>query len=270
MIDAALIAKVLDGRATPEERARVLAEADQSPEVLALLSDSAAAMPSGDQPQVIPIRRPRVTRGLMAGIAAVLIAAVTLPRFLGHPNLGPPIAFDMPTTSNAVALARGGAPVAAVRGGPDADRQRLSTFVGARLVDYITLGTDSARVTAAAEIADALKTIPGGAFVAARFDNVEPATREMIDDLERVVDVHAFRAGGAAELLRLSAQGGDEGVLRGGNVKQSFEYLAEDPRLADDARAVAQRIQAGLASGMGSSELANLAADLLGAMGSRR
>jgi hypothetical protein len=266
MIDAELIAKVLDGRATAEERARVLAEADKSPELLALLSDSAAAMAADGQAQVIPIRRPRIKMSVVVGIAAVLLAAVTLPRFLDHPYYGPPIAFDMPTTATAVAAARVGPSMSAVRGAADDDRIVQSAIAGARLVDYITLGDDTARVTAAAAIASALRAIPGGSIVASRFDVAPTVTRETIDDMEKVVDVHAFRAAGAAELLRVAAVGGDERVLRGMNVSGDFDYFADDIRLSSDARAIAQRIKTALAQRTGSSELATLASEFLTAL----
>ena len=246
MIDAELIAKVLDGRATAEERARVLAEADKSPELLALLSDSAAAMPQ-EEAKVIPIhRRPVSLRFIAAGIAAVLVAGVVLPRFIDHPNEGPVVVlFDVPATPSAIAAASVSS-AAAVRGGADDDRARLSATIGARLTDYITLGTDSARVRAAAEIAAALRTIPGASIAATRFDDAPPASREMIDAVEQVVDVHAFRTASAAELIRLAAQGGDSAVLRGDNVRTAAEYLAADPRIPIEARTLAQGIKADL------------------------
>jgi hypothetical protein len=262
MIDAELIARVLDGRASPEERARVLVEADESPELLTLLADSAAAM-EAKEAQVIPIRRRSTVVGVIVGIAAVLVAALTLPRVFGDRSDAPPIELSLAGGGHATQAARAGPWIETLRGGADDDRSSVSARIGARLVDYMTLGVDSVRGSVAKEIANALRSIPGGGIIAGRFDGQSVVTRQTIDDLEKVVDIDAFRAAGAGERLRLAALGDNEVLLYGPDLRESFASLSRDSKLPDEARAAAKLVNVALSQRAGKEVLQKVAEDFL-------
>lgn len=220
--DAELIARVLDGRATPEERARVLAEADQSPELLELLADSAAAM--GGEADVVSLSSRRTTRRLTLGIGAALAAAGLFflwPR--GGESGVPP--FPASVTVTNVGPAREGASVASLRGSSDGDRLLQSVIIGARLTDYRLLGADTARGTAALEIVTALRAIPGGAIAATNFESAQPLTMGAIAAIERVVDVPAFRSAQWLELARVAALAGDRDILERQDLRDALAKM---------------------------------------------
>jgi hypothetical protein len=264
MIEPELIARVLEGRATPEERQRVLAAADQSPELLALLADSAAALNEGERSAatVLPMRARFARPALWVGIAAVLVAAVTLPRVWSRSAIIPALGIEGIGSSAAIPAARLGPALDVRRGAGDENRIAISARVGARIVDYASLGADTARATVAAEIAASLREIPAGGIVASGFDNAPPLTPEMIASVEGLLDARTFRAAGWAETVRLAAMARDDRALGDSDVAQAFDRLASH---ADNSaiRELATRVRSSLTASADRSELADLAARLL-------
>lgn len=246
-MDPELIARVLDGRATQAERARVLAAADKSPELLGLLADSAAALNEGadDKAPVIPLRPRRLSRRALMGIAAVLLAAVTIPMWWSSSPTIPAIPLRDGGSAAALGAARTGALTSTQRGAGE-DGVAKSVIVGARLVDYMMLGADTARGTAAVEIASALRGMTSGAVAASRFDSPGPITRETVEAIEQVVDIPAFRAAAWAETARLAALGNDDATMREAGLRRAFEGLASDAAFNAEARATARQLVAAL------------------------
>ena len=251
--DAELIAKVLEGRATAEERARVLAEADRSPELLALLADSAAAL--GVDSDVIPLRPRRMSRSAMLGIGAAMVAAAGLffmwPRGGGGGRSTEIPALPIPISINASDLgpARAGVPANALRGSSDGDRRQQSVIVGARITDYQVLGADTARETAALEIANALRSIPGGTVAASQFGPDGSMKGGAIAAVESVVDVPTFRAAQWMELVRLSASANDWRTLDRPDLRAGIAAISANESLPPTARRLAKLMTEQLASG---------------------
>jgi hypothetical protein len=248
-VDPELIARVLDGRATQAERARVLAAADKSPELLELLADSAAALNEGvdEKAQVIELQPRRFSSRKWIGIAAVLLAAATIPTWWPSSSAIPPIPLGDGSSAAALDAARAGAVISTQRGTAE-DRIAQSVVIGARLVDYMTLGADTARGTAAVEIASALRAISGGTVAASRFDVPVAVTPETIDAIEEVVEVPFFRAAAWAETARLSALARDDATLRDAGVRRAFERAAATEAFGAEARATAGQIVAAVAA----------------------
>jgi hypothetical protein len=242
-IDPELIARVLDGRASQAERTRVLAAADKSPELLELLADSAAALNDGvdDKAQVIALRPRRVSSRTWMGIAAVLVAAATIPMWWSSSSTIPALPLREVGNPAALGAARAGPLISTQRGLAD-DRIAKSVIVGTRLVDYMMLGADTARGTAAVEIASALRGITGGAVAASRFDLPGPVTGETMEAIEQVVDVPVFRAAAWAEAARLAALGNDDATIREGGLRRAFEAAAANRTFSDEARGIARQV----------------------------
>jgi hypothetical protein len=261
--DAEAIARVLDGRATPAERARLLAQADQSPELLALLADSSAAMSAPSSTEVVDIRARRFPRAAWMAIAAVLVAAVSIPIVWSRGGDLPPVFLSATDNPAALAAARSGAIVSTVRGGLAEDRALNSVIAGARVADYMALGADTARGTAGAEIGAALRAIPGGGVAAVRFDANEIATPDVISAAEQVVDITLFRAAAWTEMARLAAIGGDSAALERTDLRAAMAQLSSESRLTPAGRDLAGRIAAALAAPAEWRGIADLAAKLL-------
>lgn len=262
-IDAEAIARLLDGRATAEERARLLAEADRSPELLALLADASAALSATESAAVVDIRARRFPRSAWMAIAAVLVAAVTIP--MAWPRGGdlPPVVVTATNSAAALAAARSGAIVSTMRGSLAEDRTLNSIIAGARVTDYLALGADTARGTAGAEIAAALRAIPGGSIAAVRFAASEPATADAIAATEQVVDVTLFRAAAWTEVARLASVGSDSATLQRTDLRAAMSQLSSENRLTAAGRDLASRIAAALAAPTEWAGIADLAAQLL-------
>ena len=245
-VDPELIARLLDGRATKAERARVLAAADKSPELLELLADSAAALNEGadEKAQVTELEPRRFSSGKWFGIAAALLVAATIPMWWSSSTI-PAIPLRNGVSAAALDAARGGAVISTQRGSAE-DRIAQSVVVGARLVDYMALGADTARGTAAVEIAAALRAITGGTVAASRFDVPAPVTPETIDAIEEVVELQSFRAAAWAETARLAALARDDAMMRDAGLRRAFERAASNEALGAEARATAGQIVAAL------------------------
>lgn len=269
-IDAEAIARVLDGRATAEERARLLARADESPELLALLADTAAIM-NAENAGVVDIasRRPRrIARPLWIGIAAAAIVAVVIPSVLRTSGEVATLELGgIRSTPAAVAEARSGASLTGMRGADD-NIVRQSVVLGARIVDYATLSAarDTGATTAALEIASALRSLPNGSVAAASFAAPGSSlTPEMVRNVEGFVDVPYFRAAGWAEWARLAAMSGDSSVLHSSGLQESLRFIARSGEFPETARALARR----MSSDIEKADLAAVgktSADLLAAL----
>lgn len=272
--DAEAIARVLDGRATAEERARLLAAADESPELLALLADASAAM-NAETPAsgVVPIesrRRARIGRPMWMGIAALLVAAVTIPAVWPGSHAIPPLPVDAIGGDAALVAARIGGTVTTTRGGPDGDRGTQSVVIGVRLTDYLTLAQrgDTAAGTAAFEIATALRSFPGGSAAATRFENA-PATvgADAIASVEQAVDLPRFRAAAWAERARLAAAASDTAALSAIELHHAVDDIAGNRSLPANARAIARELRSALANApVDASTVASIAQRLLVAL----
>ena len=265
-MDPELIARVLEGRATKAERDRVLAAADQEPELLALLADSAAAL--GEEAVVLPMQSRRFPRGVWMGIAAALLVAVTIPMWMRDGGEIPALSLQGGPLAGALPAARAGAAISTVRGASPDDRVRLSVILGARVADYIALGSDTARGTAAAEIASALRAIPGGSVAAATFDASGEITMASITSVEQVVDVPVFRAAGWAESARLAALSRQEWAARD-LAASAFEAIAAAKEFGEETRVTARQLAEAVRAG-DHARTAELASSVLGAMVARR
>ena len=165
-----LIAKVLEGRATPEERAHVLARADESPELLAILADAAAAMEDAAPAKTLVFtgRGRGVRQAALVAIAAAIVFAIAVPVI--QSRSGPPafggLSDGMPAAS---AGARAGAVFSTTRGESNGALRALSVRAGARTMDYVILSAnrDTAATTAAIEIVALLRGVAGGSVAAA-------------------------------------------------------------------------------------------------------
>lgn len=272
-IDPEAIARVLDGTATPEERARVLAQADESPELLELLADAASVMnESVTAPGVVPIdsrRTRRLPAWLWGAMAAALVIGITIPVvWPHHEELG---AFPMLAIADdqAVNAARTGAAIPSLRGGPS-ERDPQSVIAGAKVIDYMTLESDTAKATVAIEIAAALRAIPGGTAAAGQVERAPRLTPEIVKAIEQVVDVRTFRAAGWAELARLAAIADDTEALGRDDLRAAMKSMATDPALGDETRTLAGQLRDAIDTDrMVTERVERLATDLLFALGSR-
>jgi hypothetical protein len=141
------------------------------------------------------------------GIGIGLLAAAVTVFMVRPPGEVPP--FPTSVGISNIADARAGATVPGSRGAADDNRALQSVIIGARLTDYQVLGLDTARETAAAEIAHALRSIPGGGVAAANFEPAGGLTTDIVSAVESVVDVRIFRSAQWLELTRLAAAAGD-------------------------------------------------------------
>jgi hypothetical protein len=242
MPDPELIARVLDGRATAAERAQLLRQADESPEALAVLADAAAVMvESTTGAGVVDIRahrRTRVPTWVWMSAAAAVIVAIAVPSIrAGRPDL-PGLPVLSIGGSRAIAAARVGAPIATTRGASD-DITARSTAIGMLLVDYVTLGADTAKATVGLELATALRAIDGGSTVASRIGPTMPVDKGLLEAIEQFVDVRVFRAAGWTELVRLASAQADSSIRLRLDVRDAVEAMATDRHFPPAVRASA-------------------------------
>jgi hypothetical protein len=271
-IDPEAIARVLDGSATPEERARVLAQADESPELLELLADSAAVMnESVTAPGVVPIdsrRTKRLPAWLWSAMAAALVIAIAIPVVWPHHEELGPFPILAIADEQAVNAARAGAAIPSLRGAAS-ERVPQSVIAGAKVVDYMTLEADTAQATLAIEIAAALRAIPGGTAAAGQVQRASRLTPEIMRSIEQVVDVRAFRAAGWAELARLAAIADDTEALGRDDLRAAMKSMASDPALGEETRTLAGQLREAIGSDrMVTERVERLATDLLFSLGS--
>jgi hypothetical protein len=231
---------VLDGRASAEERARLLAEADGEPELLALIADSAAGMESvgmGNGESGMGRRRAAV------GFAGALLAAAAGLFFL-WPRSGEIVAVPFPVSIAVTDLgpARMGASLASMRGDANDDRLTQSAAIGSRLVDYQALRADTARETAAVEIANTLRAIPGGSVAAVEFERGRTVNADAVAAVEAVVDVRAFRAAEWLELIRLAAISADWKTLTRRDVWAALGTMSRDVKLSPRTRQLSAQL----------------------------
>jgi hypothetical protein len=272
--DAEAIARVLDGRATAEERARLLAAADESPELLALLADSSAVLSEQTSGAgVTPIdlhRRRRFSRPTWVGIAALIVAAVTIPAVWRGRGDIPALPGNAIGGDAALVAARIGGTVSTARGGAEGDRALQSVVVGVRLVDYLTLAQrgDTAAATAAFEIAAALRSFAGGSAAATQFDN--PGTTlsaDAIQGVEQAVDLSRFRAAAWSERARLAAAASDTAALSAAEMRGAIRSIAANRSLPDAARSIARELLTAIESTpVDASIVASVASRLLVAL----
>ncbi|HET9425593.1 MAG TPA: hypothetical protein VFO55_09490 [Gemmatimonadaceae bacterium] len=254
-VDPESIARVLDGRATAGERARVLAQADDSPELLALLADSAAAMNEAESATagVVAIdsrRGRRVPRSAWMAIAAVLVIGVAIPAvWSGRDNLGVPPA-NIEGSPGLLAAARSGAQLSGTRGAASAARAEQSVRLGARVTDYSVLANsrDTAALSVAIEIAAVLRSIPGGGAAASEFDRLssgarpEPLGVRTLAAVEQVTDARLFRMAGWLELIRVAVADRSTGLLALPEMQSALERMARDRSVTAETRLAVEQI----------------------------
>lgn len=250
-VDPELIAKVLEGRATPEERAYVLARADESPELLAILADAAAAMEDTAPAKTLVFtgRGRGVRQAALIAIAAVVAFVIAVP--VMQSRSGPPAFGGLAEGMLAAgAGARDGAVFSRTRGESDEAFKALSVRAGARTMDYMILsaGRDTAATTAAIEIIALLRGVAGGSAAAAQFEAVPASPNRVtalaaaISSMEQVLDARAFRQAAWIELARLAAMQRDSAVLSGRELRQGIRATAKDGSISEAVRDDARRL----------------------------
>jgi hypothetical protein len=227
--DAEQIARLLDGRATPAERQRLLERADASPALLSLLADASAILedkgipsPSTSIADIGAARRRRLAIRAVASIAAVLVAAVAIPLALRQRTVVPSFSADEGLgAAQLVGPAYEGAPRATTRGTLAASRRELSPELGSRVTDYLVLSQASGAAAreVAFEIAASLRSVPGGGPAAAQFEALARSSNVAdrfgaVTAAEQLLDTQRFRAGMWVELIRLAAAAQSEELLR--------------------------------------------------------
>jgi hypothetical protein len=250
-IDPNLISRVLEGRATSEERARVLAAADESPELLGILADAAAAMNAAEpaQADVIPLaaRRRMIRAAMWSAIAAAVVFAGAIPMLRrSNGGVSPLPLSAIEAGTSAVAAARSGATLPGVRG-EGGTPSATAVMLGARVLDYTVLAQarDTAATTAAIEVVNALRSIAGGSAAAAQFDaltangSARAPTPEVMRAIEQLFDRDRFRAAAWTELGRLYSGSGAGSTTRAADISAAFERIAATRELDEESRSLA-------------------------------
>ena len=245
--DAELIARLLEGRASPDERRAILERADADPEVLALLADAAALSESGAAAPAWRRALPSRANATMYAIAAVLVFALALPTVMRIRATVPPFDAAGLDAASVVVAAASGAPAPVMRGEGARTRLQLSAELGARATDFELLASaaDTAAPGVARELAAGARMIPGGAAAAALLESAATgsaaARSDALRTLESLMDRPRFRAGRWAEATRLAAASNVDAFLRAPATRVAFDHIARSPELPPAARAAASR-----------------------------
>jgi hypothetical protein len=253
--DAELIAKLLEGRATPQEREAILQRADADPDLLAALADSAALHESDAASPAWRRALPSRANAPLWLMAAMLMFAVGFPIAMRGRGPIPPLSGEMLDARAMVDGAVSGAPRQTLRGEATSARIQRSAELGARVTDWETLvRTGHPEATSLAlELAAAARAIPGGSVAASRFDGLGPtadllARRTAVAALASIMDGARFRAGEWAEAARLAGAAQSETFLRSTGLRDAIARIAASRALPADARAAASRITTALLS----------------------
>lgn len=231
-IDPERLAALLDGRLDAGQRAELLAQLDQSPEMLQAYADAAAvqqelateaaAGPATSASTRAARRWYRYPGSWMALAAAIVLAVATpLAWRAGHPGLPAPAELASRVDVATTRLAADEPPWPQLRGaGEPSDPTARAVRIGARLVDLavLTRASDSAASRVALQLSSMLSGVPAGGPATVAFRSLSDARsvsndtvrlREAETAAEGVAGRAEVRAGAWLEAARLAAAGRD-------------------------------------------------------------
>lgn len=268
-IDPERLAALLDGRLDADERAALLAQLEESPEMLQVWADALAVqdeLASEDETLNTPVTR-RATRrwndfpaSWMVLAAAVLLAIVApLAWRARRPALQSPMELASRVDIASGPAASAGPPWSQTRGATQpAQRSGRAIRIGARLVDLEVLAraNDSNAARVALELSAMMSELPAGGPVAVAFRSLaqrsvssDPAAlRDAISAAEAVAGRNDVRAGAWLEAARLAAVRHDSAFFESSQARAARHALQSLGASSLTAHASEERIRSALAA----------------------